>query len=458
VSDPGPAAGARGASGGLASLSAPGPSSGAAAAGKLGLGMAVALVVGNIIGSGVYLVPASLAPYGRNSLSAWLLTAAGGVVVALVFAALSRALPEEGGLYAYTRAAFGERAGFVVAWGYWVSIWVGNAAIATGAVSYTSVALPWIVNVPGAALLVTLAVIWALTFVNCLGVRAAGWVQVVTTVLKLMPLLAIAAVGLFFVRGELVTAHAGVPLSLEATTAAATLTLWALLGLESATVPADKVHDPARTIPRATMIGTLVSAAVCAVSCSIVLVVVPQATLATSNAPFADAAEVLFGGGARLLVAAFAAISAYGALNGWILLQGELPSALARDGLFPRAFGRLSRRGAPVLALVATSVLVSGLVLMNAHKTLVEVFTFMILISTTATLVAYLTSSLSLIVLLRRGRVTSARAGWLAGLAAVAALYSLWAIVGAGRDAVLWGALLIVAALPVHALMRTRAA
>jgi APA family basic amino acid/polyamine antiporter len=206
------------------------------------------------------------------------------------------------------------------------------------------------------------------------------------------------------------------------------------------------------------MIGTLVSAAVCAVSCSIVLVVVPQATLATSNAPFADAAEVLFGGGARLLVAAFAAISAYGALNGWILLQGELPSALARDGLFPRAFGRLSRRGAPVLALVATSVLVSGLVLMNAHKTLVEVFTFMILISTTATLVAYLTSSLSLIVLLRRGRVTSARAGWLAGLAAVAALYSLWAIVGAGRDAVLWGALLIVAALPVHALMRTRAA
>jgi APA family basic amino acid/polyamine antiporter len=423
-------------------------------AGKLGFWMAVALVVGNIVGSGVYLVPASLAPYGRNGLSAWLFTATGALVLAVVFAALARALPAEGGLYAYTRAAFGEVAGFVVAWGYWVSVWVGNAAIATGAVSYTSVVAPWIVSVPGASVLVTLGVVWLLTFVNCLGVRAAGWVQAVTTVLKLIPLVAIGLVGLFFVRGELVTAHAGVPLSLDATTAAATLTLWALLGLESATVPADKVQDPGRTIPRATLVGTAVSALVCALSCSIVLVVVPQARLASTNAPFADAAEILFGTGAGALVAVFAAISAYGALNGWILLQGELPSALARDGLFPRAFGRLSRRGAPTLALVSTSLLVSGLVLMNFHKSLVEVFTFMILLSTTASLVAYLSCSLALLVLLRRGRVTSRSAGWLAAMGALGAGYSLWAIAGAGRGAVIWGAILILAGLPVHALMR----
>jgi APA family basic amino acid/polyamine antiporter len=425
-----------------------------AAAGKLGFWMTVALVVGNIIGSGVYLVPASLAPYGRNSLTAWLFTASGALVLAVVFAALARALPAEGGLYAYTRTAFGGLAGFVVAWGYWVSVWVGNAAIATGAVSYSSVVAPWIVNVKGASVAVTLLVVWLLTFVNCQGVRAAGWVQAVTTVLKLMPLVAIGLVGLFFVRGDLVSAHAGVPLSLDATTAAATLTLWALLGLESATVPADKVHDPGRTIPRATLVGTAVSALVCALACSIVLVLVPQARLASSNAPFADAAEALFGAGTGTLVAVFAAISAYGALNGWILLQGELPSALARDGLFPPAFGRLSRRGAPVTALVATSLLVSGLVLMNFHKGLVEVFTFMILISTTASLVAYLACSLALLVLLHRGRVKSRSASWLASAGALGASYSLWAIAGAGRDAVLWGAALILAALPVYWLMR----
>lgn len=435
-------------------MTTPPPAPPSAAAGKLGFWMAVALVVGNIIGSGVYLVPASLAPYGRNGLTGWLFTATGALVLAVVFAALSHALPAEGGLYAYTRAAFGERAGFVVAWGYWVSVWVGNAAIATGAVSYTSVFAPWIVSVPGASALVTLAVVWLLTFVNCMGVRAAGWVQAVTTVLKLVPLVAIALVGVFFVRGELVAANVGIPLSLDATTAAATLTLWALLGLESATVPADKVRDPARTIPRATVLGTVVSALVCALSCSIVLLLVPSATLATSNAPFADAAEILFGTGSGALVAAFAAISAYGALNGWILLQGELPSAMARDGLFPPVFGRLSRRGAPTVALVGTSLLVSGLVLMNFHRSLVEVFTFMILLATSATLVAYLACSLALLVLLRRGRVVSRRAGWLAAAGALGAGYSLWAIAGAGRDAMLWGAIMILAAVPVFELMR----
>jgi APA family basic amino acid/polyamine antiporter len=270
-----------------------------------------------------------------------------------------------------------------------------------------------------------------------------------------VPLVAIGLVGLFFVRGDLVTAHAGVPLSLDATTAAATLTLWALLGLESATVPADKVHDPARTIPRATLVGTVVSAFACAVSCSIVLVLVPPAKLAASNAPYADAAAVLFGPGTATLVAVFAAISAYGALNGWILLQGELPSALARDGLFPARFASVSSRGAPVFALVSGSLLVSALVLMNAHKSLVEVFTFVILLSTTATLVAYLACSLSLLVLLRRGRVKSRHLALLAGAGALGALYSLGAIAGAGRDAVLWGAVLILVALPVHAVMRT---
>lgn len=432
--------------------------------GKLGFWMASALVVGNIIGSGVYLLPTSLAPFGRNSLTGWLVTATGAVLLAVVFAALSRELGGDGGPYAATRAAFGPLAGFVVAWGYWVSVWVGNAAIATGAVSYTSLFAPWIVSVPGAGALVTLLAVWLLTLVNGLGVRAAGWVQAVTTVLKLVPLVVIPLVGVFFVRGDLVSAHAGVPLSLDATTAAAALTLWALLGLESATVPADKVADPARTIPRATLAGTLLSALVCALSCSIVLVLVPAERLSASNAPFADAADAMFGTGSGAVVAAFAAISAYGALNGWILLQGELPSALARDGLFPPAFGRLSRRGTPVVALVAGSLLVSALVLMNSHGSLIRVFKFMILLSTSACLVAYLACSLSLVVLVRRGRIASRRAAWLAAAGVLGASYSLWAIAGAGHGApgwrenpTLWGAVLLLAALPVYALMRRAA-
>jgi APA family basic amino acid/polyamine antiporter len=418
--------------------------------------MATALVVGNIIGSGAYLLPASLAPYGRNSLVAWLFTATGAVLLAVVFAALSRAFPRDGGPYVYTRAAFGEPAGFVVGWGYWVSAWVGNAAIATGAVSYTSAFAPWIVEVPGASALVTIAVVWLLTLVNCYGVRAAGWVQAVTTVLKLLPLLAVALVGGFFLRREALEAFAAVPVTLDGTTAAATLTLWALLGLESATVPADKVEDPERTIPRATLAGTIVASVFCAVACSLVLLVVPGSRLAGSNAPFAEAARVFWGEGASTVVAVFAAVSAYGALNGWILIHGELPFAMARDGVFPRVFARESARGTPAFALVTTSVLVTLLVLANFHRSMVQVFTFMILLSTSAALLAYLVCSLALLALLWRGRLAGARRGtpWLVAAGALGAAYSLWAIAGAGRDATLWGAVLLVAALPVYALMR----
>jgi APA family basic amino acid/polyamine antiporter len=292
--------------------------------------------------------------------------------------------------------------------------------------------------------------------VNCSGVRAAGWVQAVTTLLKLLPLLAVAllGVGLVFLRHPLPGLVGGPPLSLDATTAAATLTLWALLGLESATVPADKVEDPEWTVPRATMVGTVVTAVLCAAACSVVLLLVPASELAVSNAPFADAVRPIWGEGAATLVVVFAAISAFGALNGWILLQGELPWVMARDGVFPKVFARESRRGTPAFAFVLTSGLVTLLVLANAHSTMVEIFTFMILLSTSACLVAYLVCSLALLHLMRRGRLPGLgrAAPWLAGAGVLGGAYSLWALFGAGRDALLWGFVLLLAAVPVYGL------
>ena len=421
---------------------------------KLGFWMCLALVVGNVVGSGVYLLPASLAPLGRSVFAGWLVTAVGALALGVVFAALSRELRGNGGPYAATRAAFGPLAGFVVAWGYWVSIWVGNVTIATGAVSYTSALVPWIASVPGAAAVVTVAVVWLLTFVNCFGVRAVGWVQAVTTVLKSLPLVVVPLAVLLRLRPEWLTTLAAAPaITLDGTSAAATLALWAVVGFESGTVPADKVEDPARTIPRSTLAGTLISTLLCALACSAVMLVVPSERLAVSNAPFADAARVLFGEGAAVAVAALAAVSAYGALNGWILLQGELPYQMAKDGVFPRAFARSSRRGAPVFALVSTSLLITLLVLANSGRSLVDVFTFMALLSTTANLVAYLACSLALLALVRRREIRQ-RAGAYAAVALLGAGYSLWAIAGAGWMTILWGAVLILVALPVYWLMR----
>jgi len=385
----------------------------------LGFWMCVALVVGNSIGSGVFLLPASLAPYGLNSVVAWGFTSAGALLLAVVFASLSRSFPHAGGPYGYVKHAFGPLTAFLMVWGYWISIWVGNVAIATGAVSYLTPLMPWIANVPGASVGVTLFALWLLTLVNCYGIKESGRVQSVTTVLKLMPLIAISLLGLFAVRSATVKAAAGIPLSTGATTAAATQTLWALLGLESATIPASKVRDPGRIIPRATLVGTAVTALICVIACTTVLLLVPPAQLASSNAPFVDVATHFWGVGAGKVLAVFAAISGFGALNGWILLQGELPNVLAKNGVFPRIFSRDSRRLTPIFSLVFTSVLVSILILMFYQQSMVRVFTFMTLLS-------------------------------IAVVAALATVFSVWAIVGAGLEPMVWGAALLAVGAPVY--------
>lgn len=427
---------------------------------KLGIWMCAALVVGNMIGSGIFLLPAALAPYGMNSVLAWLATSAGAIVLACVFSGLSHAFPEADGPYAYVRLAFGELTAFVVAWGYWVAIWVGNAAIATGAVSYLGNLFPSMVGNPALAAVVTLSVVWALTAVNIRGVRAAGGVQLVTTVLKLLPLLAIAGLGVFlFAKGDSRLdwqGSAAIPISASGITAAAALTLWALLGFESASVAAERVVDPQRTIPRATILGTLAVAVIYILSCTAVLLILPPDVLGKSGAPFADVAARFWGSGAGHAVALFAVISGFGALNGWTLLQGEVPLQLARRGVFPAVFGKLSRWQTPAIGLCISSGLVSALVLMNFGKSLVEVFTFMILLSTTATLALYLTCALAVLALLRNGKLAArgAHAGWLATAGVLGGAYALWTLYGAGAEAVLWGLVLFAVAVPVFYLMR----
>jgi APA family basic amino acid/polyamine antiporter len=423
----------------------------------LGFWMCLALVVGNMIGSGVFMLPASLAPYGWNGVFGWLVTIAGALCLAFVFARLAAAFPKAGGPYAYTREAFGPAVGFLVAWSYWISLWVGNAAIATGGVSYLSVFLPVLKDTPGLSAIVTCAIIWGLTAVNCRGVRVAGHVQLVTTVLKLLPLIAVVILAVVVLGREGLSAappFRASDISASGITAAATLTLWAFLGLESATVPAGKVDDPQRTIPRATMIGTIVTGLVYLFACSAVALLLPPEQAAHSNAPFADFVARAWGGDAGLLIAAFAAISCFGALNGWILLQGEMPHAMARDGVFPAWLGETSKWGTPVRAHVTSSALLTIVMLMNYSKSMTDLFTFVVLLATSASLVAYLVCSLAALKLQKEKRLESSAAPALIAILAVA--YSLWTIYGAGPEATGWGFVLLVAGVPVYWLMRRR--
>jgi APA family basic amino acid/polyamine antiporter len=436
------------------------PGDGAPAARKLGLLMCTALVVGNMIGSGVFLLPASLAPFGGISIVGWLVSAAGAACLALVFARLGQILPRTGGPYAYARAGFGDFAGFLVAWAYWISMWTTDAALAVAFVSYMTVFIPTLNSVPVLGAAAALGAIWVLTAVNVLGVRPAGFVQVVTTVLKLLPLVAIIAVGLFFFDGSHFRPfNASGRAALPAISATVTLTLWAFLGLESGTVPAGEVHEPARTIPRATLLGTLIATVVYILGTVAVMGIIEPRSLATSTAPFADAARTIVGPWGAYVIAAGAAISCFGALNGWILLSGQLPFAAARDGLLPAPLARLGKNGAPVNGIVISSVIGSILVALNYTRGLVDAFTFMILLATLATLIPYVFSSMAALLV----RAEAPRAGRAAGagifiIAVLAFLYSMWAIAGSGRDSVFWGFLLVIAGLPLYvAMVRRRA-
>ena len=418
----------------------------------LGLWMCTALVMGNMIGSGVFLLPAALAPYGTISLIGWLFTALGAVLLALVFARLARIRPAVGGPYAYARAGFGDFVGFMVAWGYWIAVWAGNAAIAVGFAGYVGFLAPAVGNDPVLGAITALLAIWVLTAVNVRGVRAVGWMALVTTVLKVIPLVAIGTVGFLYVdAANFVPFNASGGSSISAVTACAALTLWAFLGLESATIPADDVESPETTIPRATVLGAVVAAAIYILSTGAVLGLVPREVLGASTAPFADAAGAVWGGTAATVVAVGAVIAAFGALNGWILLASQIPLAASRDGLFPQAFSRVSERGVPTVGLVVSGVLASLLLVLNYTRGLVEMFTFIILLATLNTLIPYALCSLAYFVMPRRPDEPASpeRTVGHALIAVAAFLYSAWAILGAGKDAVYWGSLLLLAGIPV---------
>ena len=412
----------------------------------------LALVVGNMVGSGVFLLPASLAPYGWNAILGWIVTIAGALCLAFVFASFARRFPKAGGPYAYTREAFGFAPAFAVAWSYWISVWTANATIAIAAVSYSSHFLPGLAAAPG---LLAIGFVWTFTLVNCLSLRGAGAVQVLTTVLKLLPLAAAIVLTLLVAGGDGGTSlrpYRAEEISLGAITATAALTLWAMVGFESATIPAGHVRNPERTIPRATILGTILAGLVYLIACSGVALLLPAEQAARSNAPFADFIGLYWGSGPASLVALFATVSALGALNGWVLIQGEMPVALARDGLFPRWLARTSAAGTPVRAHLVSSALVTLHLLANQSRSMGELFVFMALVSTLASLVAYLACALAALWLQRSARLD--RGAALTVAATLGAIYALWAIYGAGTEPVLWGAALLASGLPLYLVMR----
>lgn len=432
---------------------------------KLGLIAATALVVGNMIGSGVFLLPSSLAPYGTLSLAGWAITTVGAILLALVFAKLSQLVTGAGGIYAYTRTAFGDFAGFWIAWGYWIALWAGNAAITVACVGYLAAFWPALNQNNLLAGGVAIGLVWLMTLVNLRGVRLAGQVQTLTTVIKLLPLLAVATIGLLWFN-QANPSHwapsAAEPNWWVAIQSIVALTLWSFLGLESASVASDTVERPTVTVPRATIIGTLLVAAVYILSSLAIIGAVPGGQLAQSTFPFADAARAMWGDWAFYAVAAGAAISCLGALNGFTLITAQVSLATAQDRLFPAPFAEKSAADVPAFGLIVPAVLVSAMLIFNysGSQGAVAIFNFIILLATLTTLLPYAFCAMAELVIFfsDRRRFSGQRLTGSIIIAALAFIYSIVAIIGSGASSVLWGLVLMLLGLPVYVWMRRETA
>ncbi|WCN04221.1 amino acid permease [Streptomyces sp. M92] len=426
---------------------------------RFGLPVATALVMGNIIGGGIFLLPASVAPFGTISLLAFGVLTVGAIALALVFGRLAQRDPRTGGPYVYAREAFGDFAGFLAAWAYWITTWVSNAALAVAAVGYLDVLIP-VGDHRWTACLAALVIQWLPALANFAGTRYVGAVQLVATVLKFAPLLLVAVGGLFFFDADnLGPFNATGGSGIGAVSAAAAILLFSYLGVESAAVSAGEVEDPRRTVGRATVIGTAGAALVYLLGTLSVFGTVAHDRLVDSTAPFSDAVNAMFGGAwGGWAVALAALVSMTGCLNGWTLLSAQTPYAAAKDGLFPAAFAR-KRRGVPTVGVGVTVVLASLLTVYNYTAGSAKVFEILVLVTTFTATVPYLLATAAQLFHLLSGQREKVDRGRLVRdgvIAAVAAAFSLWLVAGAGYAAVYQGVLFLFAGVLVYAVMAAR--
>ncbi len=401
-----------------------------------------------MIGSGILLLPASLAPYGLLSLGGWVISSAGTVAIILVFARLAARTTRDGGPYVYVQGAFGDMAGFLMAWTYWISFWSAIAIVAIAFVGYLGVFVPALVHDVVAQALTALGVIVVFTYVNLRGLREMSFTQITLTLLKMIPLFVVMGAALAFG-----TPHNLPPLNpsqgpiLPALTTVTLITLWPFTGFEAAVCNVRDVRDPERTIPRALTAAVAVVTVIYLGASLAVMLLVPAGQLAQSESPFADAARVLGPWGAPL-VALGALIVTAGTLNGNIFAAGQMPMAVAEDGKAPQWLATLNRGGAPQNSLLLSSTLGALLLLLNYSRGLVAAYTFLLMMSTAISLIYYFFCGLAEI-----------KHSWRSGrcwtlVALFACSYSAFAMIGSGLQVLVWGGVLTAAGVPLYFVLR----
>jgi basic amino acid/polyamine antiporter, APA family len=426
----------------------------------LGLTSATGLVVGSIVGAGVFTMPAVLAGAGTMSLVVLGVIAVGALLLGVLFGQLTKRVPNsDGGLYAYSRHEFGDFAGYLVGWCYWIQAWAGDAAIVASWVFYVD-SLFGLKHVSGLANWgIALIGLWVPAVINLLGVRQVAWFQNVTVVLKFLPLAFIGVVGWFFVRsvnfgsfnasgGSL---YGGIGI-------AAGVALFSFIGVEAAAVTAKRVRDPRKNVGLASVLGTGASAILYVLVTAAVFGLVPHHVLLNNGAPFVNAFQSIFphGAWAGKFIAALAVISGIGALNGWTLIVTETSRAIANDGLFPKAFAWADRNDTAWFGIVVGTALPSLLMLWRYESSSgLTIFTYLVDLTVVTVAIPYFFSAVAQLTYLLSGRRHVQ--GWLLArdlsVAGASVLFSMWVTFASGYQVVYQALVVVFAGLVLYAFL-----
>ncbi|WP_058913940.1 arginine/agmatine antiporter [Entomohabitans teleogrylli] len=410
---------------------------------KVGLIPVMLMVAGNIMGSGVFLLPANLAATGGIAIFGWLVTIIGALSLSMVYAKMASLDDSPGGSYAYARRAFGPFLGYQTNVLYWLACWIGNVAMVVIGVGYLSYFFP-VLNQPWPLTVTSIAILWLFVGLNITGPKMITRVQAVATILALIPIVAVAIFGWFWFHSDTYMAAWNVSGkgTFGAIQSTLSVTLWSFIGVESASVAAAVVKDPKKNVPIATIGGVLIAAVCYVLSTTAIMGMIPNAALKVSASPFGDAARLALGDTAGAIVSLCAAAGCLGSLGGWTLLAGQTAKAAADDGLFPAIFSKVNKDQTPVAGLLIVGVLMTLFQLCSISPDATQQFAVVSSVSVIFTLVPYIYTCAALM-LVGHGHLGSQRRVYL-GLTVIAFIYCIWAVIGSGAQEVMWSFIAIM--------------
>lgn len=423
---------------------------------KIGLIPATLLVAGNMMGSGVFMLPANLAAIGSIAVIGWLITIVGAIALALVFSKLTQIYPAAGGPYAYSRKAFGDYMGYQINLIYWLANVVGNVGLAVAGLGYMTTFFPSLKD-PLVMALAQIAIIWFLTYANILGPNVVGRIQSFTTAIALFPIIGMALLGWFWFNTDTYMAGWNVSGQNNLTAVGMTLnfTLWAFIGVESASVSTAVVKNPERNVPIATVVGVLLAAVCYILSSSAIMGIIPNKELIASSAPFSEAVSIALGSTAGKVVAFCAAVGCLGSLGGWTLLVGQTAKAAADDGLFGNLFARVNKRGVPSAGLAVVAGIMTLQVLATMSPSASEQFGKIASIAVIMTLLPYIYSSVA-IKIIGREKMSCNQGIFYTFVGLIAAFYSLSAMIGSNSEQTRWALMFVISTIIFYELSVNR--